>query len=154
MRNSVLLPHHDVFPKEKDLMTPFWQPEDKRPMDRAKIMGTKNPAYYYYMTTKLPDFQELKKADEVFHPCDKIYRAMEDLRGRFPSPEPRGPKEQNNKILQQRRANKIKQHIPMRKTSIHVREFMTGKRSTESHQRTERLRMEEDLLKKQREMDK
>ena len=57
LRDSVTLPHHDVFPKEKDLMTPFWQPEDQKPMDRAKIMGTKNPAYYYYVTTKLPDFR-------------------------------------------------------------------------------------------------
>ena len=69
---SVPLPHPDVFPKEKDLMTPFWQPEDREPMDRAKIMGTKNPAYYYYVTTKLPDFRELKEADKIFNPCDKI----------------------------------------------------------------------------------
>ena len=123
-------------------------------MDRAKIMGTKNPAYCYYMTTKLPDFRELKEADEVFYSSDKIYRAMENLEKRFPSPEPRGPKEQQNKILQQRRADKIKHHLPERDTSIHVRDFMTGKRSTESHQRTERLRVEEDLLKRQREMDK
>ena len=46
LREDVKLPHHDVLPKEKDLMTPFWQPEDQKPMDRAKIMGTKNPAYY------------------------------------------------------------------------------------------------------------
>ena len=107
LRDSVVLPHHDVFPKEKDLMTPFWQPEDQKPMDRAKIMGTKNPAYYYYVTTKLPDFRELKEADEVFYPSDKIYRAMENLEKRFPSPEPRGPKEQQNKTLQQRRADKV-----------------------------------------------
>ena len=51
LRDSVPLPHPDIFPKEKDLMTPFWQPEDREPMDRAKIMGTKNPDHYYYMTT-------------------------------------------------------------------------------------------------------
>ena len=116
-------------------------------------MGTKIPAHYYYVTTKLPDFRELKEADEVFNSCDKIDRAMEDLHSRFPSPEPRGPKEQEKKLLQQRRANKIKQHIQMRKPSIHARDFMTGQRSAESHERTKRLRMEEDLLKKQREAD-
>ena len=117
-------------------MTPFWQPEDRKPMDRAKIMGTKNPAYYHYVTTKLLDFRELKEADEVFNPSEKIDRAMEELRSRFPSPEPRGPKEQDRKLLQKRRAAKVKQHIQTR------------------IQYTERLQMEADLLKKQRESDK
>ena len=135
-------------------MTPFWQPEDREPMDRAKIMGTKNPAYYHYVTTKLPDFRELKEADEVFNPCDKIDRAVEELHSKFPSPEPRGPKEQERKLLQQRRADKIKQHIQIRKPSVHARDFMTGQRSAESHERTRKLQMEADLLKKQREIDK
>ena len=105
---SVPLPHPDVFPKEKDLMTPFWQPEDRKPMDRTKILGTKNPAHYYYVTTKLPDCRELKEADEIFNPCDRIDRPMEELHSRFLSPEPRGPMDQDRKLLQQRQADKIK----------------------------------------------
>ena len=70
-------------------MTPFWQPEDRDPNDQAKIIGTKNLAYYYFVTTKLPAYRELKEADEKYNASDKVDRAMVVRRKRCARAEPK-----------------------------------------------------------------
>ena len=44
-------------------------------MDQANIISTKIPVYYYYVTTKLHDYRELREADKVCNPSDKVDRA-------------------------------------------------------------------------------